>query len=187
MYGNTQTPILSPKGIDRVISRINIALSNIQWLSKIYQRAWLLNDAMSGDNRYVGKIYLSSSEYYDPIPQDNEIGVSVVVATGNEVHIGANSGTSFVEQEKERNLAIIFSVNLKAIDESIDYIFTEVLKEEVEIILDNVDGLEIQSYVDEDPRKVFEGLNIENFSLMKYPYAAFRFNIKVSYGGQRKC
>jgi hypothetical protein len=187
MYSKQQTPILNPKGIDKVISRINLYLSNIDWLTKIYQRAWVLNDSISNENKNVAKVYLSQNEYLEPIPQDNEMGISFVMATSEEIYVGQDSGNSFVEQEKERNLAIIFSVNLKAIDPTLDYVFTEYLKEEVELALDKVDDLEIVSYIDEDYRKVFEGLNITNLTLMKYPYGAFRFNIKVYYGGQRNC
>lgn len=187
MYSKQQSPIVNPKGIDRVISRINLSLSNITWLTKIYQRAWVLNDSISNENKSVAKVYLSQQEYFEPVPQDNEVGVSFIMATSEETYIGQDSGNSFVEQEKERNLAIIFSVNLQAIDPYMDFVFTENLKEEVELALDKVDGIEIISYVDEDYRKVFEGLNITNLTLMKYPYGAFRFNIKVYYGGQRNC
>lgn len=181
-----QNPILNPKGIDRVISDIVTKLSNISWLTKVYQRAWVLRENMTDAQKFVAKIYLQNGDYFEPIPQDNELGVCFTMVTSEEGY-GTDPNTDESEPLKSRNISLLFSVNLKEIDNTKDYVFTEELKEEAEVWLDKVEGLTINSYIDEDYRQVFSGLNISDFQLMQYPYAAFRFNCTVEYGGNRNC
>jgi hypothetical protein len=187
MYSSKeQTPISSPKGIDKVIANINLQLSGISWLTKTYQRAWVLKDSTEAQ-KFVAKIYLQNGEYIEPIPQDNEMGISMIMVTSPETHLIDEPNTNTFEAEKNRDIAIIFGINLKEIDPSKDYVFTEELKEEVELQLEKVDRLQVNSYVDEDYRQVFAGLNITEFNILQYPYAAFRFNCTVFYGGNRIC
>jgi hypothetical protein len=181
-----QTPISSPKGIDKVIANINLQLGDLTWLTKTYQRAWVLKDSTVAQ-KFVAKIYLQNGEYIEPIPQDNEMGISVVMVTSPETNLINEPNTDTFEAEKRRDIAIIFGVNLKEIDPSKDYVFTEELKEGVELQLEKVDRLQVNSYVDEDYRQVFAGLNITEFNILQYPYAAFRFNCTVFYGGYRNC
>lgn len=181
-----QAPIRFPKGIDKVIANINLKLSDLTWLTKTYQRAWVLKDSTEAQ-KFVAKIYLQGGEYLEPIPQDNEMGISVVMVTSAETNLLNDPTTDSYESEKRRDIAIIFGVNLKEIDPSKDYVFTEDLKEEVELQLEKVERLQINSYVDEDYRQVFAGLNITDFNILQYPYAAFRFNCTVFYGGLRNC
>ena len=180
-----QSPILSPVGLDRAIARINLALSSVSWLTQIYQRAWVLPETT--DNSFTAKVYLSQGDYYTPIPQDNEVGVSIVMATSPERYLEEEPTTSTYETRKERDIALIISCNLLQVDNSLDYVFTEPLKREIEVALANVDGFKINSYVDEDYRQVFSGLKFTDFQQMKFPYAAFRFNCTVYYGGRTEC
>jgi hypothetical protein len=69
------------------------------------------------------------------------------------------------------------------VDETKDYIFTEELKKQVEVILRaNPDVKSINSYFDEKPEDVFQGYDIDRSSqFLMYPYAGFRFNITIGY------
>ena len=181
-----QYSILNPVGLDKFIASANLVLSDITWLEAIYQRAYTQAYAQES-TVYEPRIYLSQSEYKNPIPQDNIKAQSFWLATGPERHLESEPNNDYFENQKSRDVALIVSANLRLIDEAKDYIFTEELKEEVEVMLNRINGLEVREYIDEDIRQVFSGFNITEFNIMQYPYVCFRFNCTVFYGGRRSC
>jgi ferredoxin-fold anticodon binding domain-containing protein len=82
-----------------------------------------------------------------------------------------------------------FGFNLKRIDPNKDYVFTEQLKHEVEVILKANKWIKtIDSYVDEKVDDVFEGYTIDPDSkYLMYPYSGFRFNCTVAYPEDAQC
>lgn len=190
-HNQQQVAILNPKGIDRVIEAICTKLDTISWLSNIFRRAWLINNSNTGSNNFTPMVYLQNMEYYNVLPNDNFTALAFVVVNGQERYINQNEVISHnFEPEKERSISVIFWVNLNKINPAKDYIFTEELKAQIEPLLADVDGLTIESYIDEDYRQIFSGYDISETEnkFFAYPYACFKFNCIVSYGGKyRNC
>ena len=130
---------------------------------------------------------MESGEYLTVLPNDKFKGMSFIMATSQETFVGDDYTTDTFQQERTRQAALIFWVNLKAIDPTKDYPFTEELKEEVEIQLADLDNLSIVSYIDENYREVFNGLNMGQNNYLMYPYAAFRFNLILNSYGNPNC
>ena len=186
-HNQIQNAIINPKGIDKVIEDICAELSSVSWLSNIFRRAWLINDANGGTSSLTPQVYLQDMEYYKVLPNDNFTALSFVTVTSPERYVSDMSNKNY-EAEKERDLSLIVWCNLQMINPSLDYIFTEILKEEIEIALSKI--VNISSYVDEDYRQIFSGYDISEIDnkFFAYPYAAFRFNFTANYGGKlRTC
>lgn len=182
-----QAGIINPLGLDRAISDINTLLEGVSWISHIYTRSFALQETVSNRERSFPKAYFESGEYLKTLPNDNFTGMSFFMATGAERYIGDNFSNANYQHTRERDLALFFWVNLKAIDPAKDYIFTEELKIDIENVLSKAENVRINSYLDEDYRQIFSGLFISDKTFMMYPYAAFRFNITVNYYGKRNC
>jgi len=190
-HNQIQRAILDPKGIDKVIEDICLSLSDVEWLSNIYRRAWLINNSVGANGLFTPMVYLQQMEYYNVLPNDNFSALSFIAVTSPERPINQTDvNTVGWEAQKERDIALVVWCNLEKIDNSMGYPFTEVLKNELEPLLGKVEGLTINSYVDEDYRQIFSGYDISETDnkFFAYPYAAFRFNCTAGYGGKyRSC
>lgn len=187
-HNQTQNAILSPRGIDKVIEDICTQLSSVSWLSNIYRRAWLISDANGGSSSFTPQVYLHDMAYYKVLPNDNFTALSFVTVTSPERYVADDFSNSNYEGQKERDLSLVIWCNLSRVNPSLDYIFTELLKEEIEPLISKI--VDINSYVDEDYRQIFSGYDISDVDnkFFAYPYAAFRFNCTASYGGKlRTC
>lgn len=186
-YANpTILAITNPIGLDRVIEDLRNDLSTIPWLEKCFGRAWTFSEKDETDETRkaklkVPKCYTSEGEYLNVLPNDNLIAQSFIACESEERWMAyVNTGP---DNPKERNLNIIFWVNLKQIDPNKEYIFTEELKKDVEkVIRPNPYVKSINSFFDEKPEDVFAGYDINKDSqYLMYPYAGMRFNITVGY------
>ena len=190
-HNQIQRAIIDPQGIDKVIEDICLSLSNITWLSNIYRRAWMINNSVGGNGSFTPMVYLQEMSYYNVLPNDNFSALSFVTITSPERRVNQTDvNTASWEAQKERDLAIVIWCNLERVDNSKDYPFVEELKTIIEPLLENVEGLTINSYVDEDYRQIFSGYDISETDnkFFAYPYAAFRFNCTAGYGGKyRSC
>lgn len=190
-HNQQQTPIINPKGIDKVIESICSKLSAVTWLSNIFRRAWTISNANGGSNSFTPMAYLSNMQYYNLLPNDNFTALSFVTVNGIERYSSEEEVNSHnYEPTKERNISVIFWCDLSKINSTKDYIFTEELKSEIEPLLSDVNGLVINSYIDEDYRQIFSGFDISEVDskFFSYPYAIFKFNCTVTYGGRyRTC
>jgi hypothetical protein len=79
----------------------------------------------------------------------------------------------------------VFWVNLKSIYD-LDYVYTELLKREVEKKLVQVELIDVVKYYDEDYQQVFKGFDFspKDSQLLTFPYAGFRFECTAYYGGK---
>jgi hypothetical protein len=187
----------NPTNFDRAIESLRSDLSLLPWLEKSFGRAWTFTDtgltyeggdippsrrvAMTVNSQLrVPKVYLGAGEYWNVLPNDALIAQSFMATSAEERWVDYQR---FTTNAKERNINVIFWMNLKRVDETKDYIFTEELKKQVEVILRaNPDVKSINSYFDEKPEDVFQGYDIDRSSqFLMYPYAGFRFNITIGY------
>jgi hypothetical protein len=182
-YNNpTILNIQAPVGIDTVIESIKDALGdNLLWLDKSFGRAWEFKETLP-DGRVikVPKVYIGEKEYINVLPNDFLVAQSFITVDGPE---SWNEFNRYEGSLKQRKLSIIFWVNLKEINPSKDYIFTEELKAEIESILKlHPSILSLDEYYDERTEDIFQGFSIgEETQYLMYPYSGMRFNLTVSY------
>jgi hypothetical protein len=192
-YINTLNPI--PIGIDRPIESLRSELeTNLIWLSKSFGRAYEFKEVdANGKLVRIPKCYTQKGEYLNVLPNDTLFtsGVaasSFIALEGKEDYYTFNK---FSGSTKRADLSIIFWCNLKLIDPSKDWIFTEELKADAEqVIKRNAFVEEIKQWVDERAEDVFDsydlqsiGYNVNDASTqyLMYPYSGFRALITVVY------
>jgi hypothetical protein len=182
----------TPVGLDAVIESIRADLSSIPWLQKSFGRAWEFTEKQaSGSVVRIPKVYQGEAEYLNVLPNDHMVAQSFIMADGAESW--SEYERTSMRNAKTRALKIIFWLNLHEIDSNSDYIFTEVLKKDVEKVLKaNPWITSIDQYVDEKAEDVFQGYinsgagtlstaddNVNQ--VLMYPYSGFRFNVTVGY------
>lgn len=167
----------SPVGLDAKIKAINEALLGLPWLTTQYERVWRVPE--TADKRIKTKFKLLSGDDFMTIAKDDEINAfSFFVAEGPETPI--DNG----QKAYEREVGLIMVLNLPNVLDGVSYIATEEIKLQVQDILLNIDFAEYLRYHDNDPRRVFSGIDLENtgYELAVWPYAALRFDLKLTYG-----
>jgi len=192
---NPLIPLLSnPIGLDKAIQDIQIALSDISWLEKIFGRAFEFN-AINTLGKRIKKpmVYIGNGEYYSVLPNDTFKSMCFFLTRGHEESEGYLTGNTLIY--KVRGISIIFWVNLKLIDPTNDYIFTEKLKTDVEKVLIHLPQVQdLENYNDQDADQIFASsgkakLGVSTpFNLadtpdayLMYPYSAFRMELSLKY------
>ena len=178
-----QEPIQNPVGIDRVIENICVALGELSWHENIFRRAFRVPEVSGKKTTTKAKTYLKNSNYYTVMANDNFKSMSFITVDSPEA-ISNEAISSEWNNSRSRDISIIFWVNLKRIYD-LDYVYTEVLKREIEKALSSVEEIELKKYIDEDFRQVFKGFDFTQTDLqfMTFPYAGFRFECTAEYGG----
>lgn len=182
--------ITAPQGIDKVIESIRVDLSALAWLAKSFGRAWEFKEPDAENPTIIHKIpkvwqgkdvTTTTGEYLPVLPNDHLQSQSFIACKNAEVWTEYTRATG---NPKERPLSIIFWFNLKLIDPTKDYIFTDVLKKDVEKILKANEHIKsINSFFDEKVEEVFEGYTINDAltQYLMYPYSGFRFDVTAAY------
>jgi hypothetical protein len=185
--------IASPIGLDKVIQNIQQALdTGLPWLDKSFGRAWEFKEVDPATEKIikVPKCYSGNGEYVNVLPNDFLKSQSFISVRNEETWPAYTRAT---DNSKSRELSVIFWFNLNQIDPSKDYIFTEVLKKDVEKILKvNPYVGAINKYFDERVEDVFDGYISQSESgrysvddtktqYLMYPYSGFRFDVTVAY------
>lgn len=185
--------ITSPIGLDAVIQSIQLQLSaGLTWLQKSFGRAWEFKEIDPATEKIikVPKCYSGSGEYINVLPNDFLKAQSFISARNEETWPAYTRATG---NSKQRELSIIFWFNLKEIDPTKDYIFTEELKKQVEKILKaNAYVASINKYYDERVEDVFDGyisqseagrysVDDAKTQYLMYPYSGFRFDVTVAF------
>jgi hypothetical protein len=193
-YQNPDIPLItSPIGLDKVIQNIQQALTaGLPWLEKSFGRAWEFKEVDPATEKIVRvpKCYSGSGEYINVLPNDFLKSQSFITVRNEETWPAYTRATG---NSKLRALSTIFWFNLKEIDSSKDYIFTEVLKKDVEKVLKaNAYVASIDKYFDERVEDVFDGyisqaesgrysVDDTKTQYLMYPYSGFRFDVTVAY------
>ena len=200
-YSNPEIySISNPQGIDKVIESIRIELATLTWLEKSFGRAWEFKekDPSPESNRIikVPKVWIGKDadtkkgEYMNVLPNDNLKSQSFISCRNEETWLEYDKSSG---NHKQRELSIIFWFDLRRIDDSKGYIFTEVLKKDVEKKLKaNKYIKSVNAFFDERAEDVFDGyisaaqmanytVDDPNTQYLMYPYSGFRFDVTVNY------
>lgn len=187
-YNNPTILAGGATGFDAAIESIRAALAAITWLDKSFGRAWEFKETLptDGKNITVPKVFIGQTngkegEYHNVLPNDFLKSQSFIRARGSEewTEFNRNGGSM-----KSRPVSVILWVNLKEIDVSKNYIFTEELKSDVEEILrSNPYTLSMDNYFDERVQDIFDGYDIvdETTQYLMYPYAGMRFDLTLTF------
>ncbi len=175
----------NPVDLDRSIECLRVSLQDIPWLQKAFHRAkeFAEKTGTAGTVIRVPKVYIKAGEYYPVMPNDSLKSFSFFRVTGGrnlddyEPHAVSNYATCPVD--------LIVWGNLKQIDKTKDYIFTEELIRDVLEVLQSNEDVELEGggIFDERPDDIFSGytLDVTQRDLLKYPYFAFRIAMSLRY------
>jgi hypothetical protein len=197
----------NPVGIDAVIQSIQQDLyAGLPWLTKSFGRAYEFKEAYQDESSvksqripkvFVGVTDTGQGEYYNVLPNDNITAQSFIAVKGFENWPLSDQFAKYNQNGLNRQLSVIFWVNLEQIDPSKKYIFTEELKIDVEKILKaNPFVSSLLRYVDERAEDVFDTYDLRtvNYTVdddatqyLMYPYAGFRFDVQVDYAEFATC
>lgn len=193
IYSNPKNLIIpNPVGLDVAIVELQKAIALLPYVSASFGRARIHKETVNGDIVTTPKVYQGEKDYYNPMPNDNFVSSTFMVATGPEK---CEDFELFGQNEFERDIAIIFWGNLSAIDNSKDYIFLEEIKEDfLKAIRYCKCFKSYNSYIDEKYNEVFKEFtsylnsqsrdtsNAEiNTQYLMYPYSGFRMNLTITY------
>jgi hypothetical protein len=193
IYSNPNNLIIpDPVGLDTAIVELQRAIAKIPYITAAFGRARTHKETVNGDIVTVPKVYQGEKEYYNPMPNGNFVSSTFIVATGPEK---CEEYVQNMQNEFERDVAIIFWGDLSQIDSSKDYIFLEKIKEEVLNAIKYCRCFKsYNSYVDEKYSEVFKEfstyLNSQSrdtsnaeitTQYLMYPYAGFRMNLTITY------
>jgi len=186
--------ISAPTGLDTAIESLRLSMAGLSWENTAFGRAWEFKEVDPGSGKVikVPKCYLGEGEYINVLPNDTlkTSSQSFIAVRGMERTIEYNQ---FSASSMERDVSLIFWMNLKEIDQAKDWIFTEQLKAEVEALIKaNPYVSNILAYYDERVEDVFDGYvdgsqggrySVEDTKTqyLMYPYTGFRFDLTLAY------
>jgi hypothetical protein len=177
----------NPKGLDFAISKIQNSLSSIDFLSKIFGRAWEIDDYRGDDKRLVTgsqgvrpKAFASSNingkdgNYYTLLPNDNLTSYCFFVPESREN----------IEHGKlaSRDMSLIFWGNLHKIDSSKKHPFLEEIKEQFYDVFELIGSIDVHGYTD-ITSEVWDGFDwtSNDNKNSRYPNMGFRIYFNLSY------
>lgn len=173
--------IPNPTDLDKSIQELQLGLSSISWLEKIFGRAKEVSRKLNNQVLREPMVYQGTSEYYPVLPNDTLKAYSFfrcVNGRSTEMY-EPNSPNNYYSVPTD----LIVWANIKKIDNSKDYIFTEELIHDVVAILNKYPSVLIQRIWDEKADSIFSGytLNLTHRDLLMYPYQAFRIEMVLNY------
>lgn len=189
-----QNPITNPVGLDAAIQATALKLeAGLDWLTA-FGRAFVFAER-TPDGRAINtpKVYASNGEYVNVFPNDNYAGFCFFYPMQAEEYEYAGPAFGTFGSTKRRTVALIFWLNLKRIDSAKDYVYTEVLKREIEKLLQRCPAVErINSYEDENVDKIYAEFELDENARFRaagttvtqwlmYPYAGMRFELQMAY------
>jgi hypothetical protein len=187
------TLISNPVNIDRPIQEIQEQLATLDWIEKCFGRSWLaVKSVPQGTTKklysvpqvWQGHTDGRPADMLEVLPNDN-LKSQVFFRVNDPITIRefVPNGDSMMRA----SLDIIFWFNLREIDPSIDYVYTELLKGQVQRVFANMtlspdsDLKPIRIW--ETAEQVFKGYDISRLAdaNLVHPWGGFRFECELTY------
>lgn len=185
-YKNQRVLIIdNPRGFDKAIASLQQSLSTVTYLTKVFGRAYIFKEVSDDKSITIPKVYTGGKEYENVMVNDNYISMCFFVATGPAEPINYQSLQS---NRYSREVSLIFWGNLKKINPSKDYVFSELIKSDLlKAISTNPYLLSVTSIEDDTYDNVFkefrgsERLYEGKTQYLQYPNTGIRINMVVTY------
>lgn len=174
----------NPVDLEAVIETLRAALSSLTWLEKSFGRAKEVART-APDGRGVERqpmAYTSGKEYYPVLPNDSLKAYSFFRVSGPRTI--DNYAPNVPQHYASAPVDLIVWANLKKVDKTKDYIFTEELIRDVMTVLNlNPDVQEVVRVWDDRVEDIFRGYSLEpaHRDLLMYPYQAFRVEMNLRF------
>ena len=164
--------IPNPIGLDAEIQDLQLAFASLPWLTKSFGRAREVNK--------IPMVYQGTSEYYPAMPND-----ALRAYSSFRLNLDKRAN-DYMDSDTllffTAPVDMIFWANLRSIDNSKDYVFTEELIRDVLAILAQNVNVTVVRIWDERPEDIFKNYEISKHrDLLMYPYAAFRIETLIRY------
>ena len=174
--------IADPVLLDLEIQNIQTVLGTLTWLEKSFGRAFK-GTRLKGNQKvnYPAIFQEWKKDYYDAFPNDNIISYSFIYPDPSEVTEYSNKG----KHQIERNISIILFFNLIKIDaDTLQYRFTEKLKEDVIIKLATLKPNKLQiNKITDEVEEVFNDFTVDEIKpeYLQDKYGALKFECIIFY------
>ena len=173
--------ITDPVLLDKEIKNIQTVLSTLSWLEKSFGRAFKGVRLKEGRKVTYPAIFQQwKKDYYDAFPNDNIKSYSFIFPDPGEITEYNIKG----KHEIQRNISIILFFDLEQIDNTLQYRFIELLKEDVIIVLATLKPgkLEINDITD-DVEEVFSDFTVDEIKteFLGDKYGALKFECTIFY------
>ena len=173
--------ITDPVLLDKEIKNIQTVLSTLPWLEKSFGRAFKGIRLKEGRKVTYPAIFQQwKKDYYDAFPNDNIKSYSFIFPEPSEITEYNIKG----KHEIQRDISIILFFDLQQIDNTLQYRFIELLKEDVIIVLATLKPgkLEINDITD-DVEEVFSDFTVDEIKteFLGDKYGALKFECTIFY------
>ena len=173
--------ITDPVLLDKEIKNIQTVLGTLSWLEKSFGRAFKGVRLKEGRKVTYPAIFQQwKKDYYDAFPNDNIKSYSFIFADPSEITEHTIKG----KHEIQRNISIILFFDLEQIDNTLEYRFIELLKEDIITVLATLKPgkLEINDITD-DVEEVFSDFTVDEIKteFLKDKYGALKFECTIFY------
>lgn len=171
-------PALSdPTGIDKVVTNVQNALAQIDWMEYSFGRAYKRKELRNQQGYYAPFVYQAKREYLNVEPQDDVTAYCFTeVSDSRSVR---QYDTHRKDWFQDQNISVVVFANLELIDNQDDSIFTEKLIEEVAYMLNSVSQIASIDTIEEGLESAFANYDY-NDDFIKINYGAFKINCTVS-------
>ncbi len=184
--------IPNPRGLDKSIASLQQSLSSVNYLSKIFGRAYIFKENRNDSVVIVPKVYTGNNEYENVIVNDNYTSMCFFVATGPSTPIDYVHNS--ISNSYKREIALIFWGNLKKINPSLNYVFSELIKSDLLKALSNNAYINTINKIEDDTyenvfkefrgsEKLYEGRT----QYLEYPYTGIRIDLEVKFDDGFSC
>lgn len=189
------TTITNPVGIDRVIQSIQLAYTtNLTWLESSFGRAFVMQNKTESarlesvlsrsDTKFPVVWQGDNIDRLNVLANDNLDSYSFFFKDGSETAI---EWEQFNQNKWECEISNIFWLDLKRVDSSKTYLYSEELLEDIKRVIRNTvfsdgDSVEILS-ITEEPSEIFQEftLDLSETQHLTYPKHGFRIKLKAIY------
>jgi hypothetical protein len=165
-------------GIDLAIENINNLLIQLSWLDHTFGIAKRSKEIIGGNEVVYPEVYAKDGRYTNLMTNRDYKTFSFVQL--NDPFSSFDFDSNERDYLKQYNISIIFQVNLKYIDSSKNYVFTNELINNVLQKLQNVSDLKfVNGYKEFDNVWASYSLNQADSQAMKYPYDSFKLDFEL--------
>jgi len=190
-YVNPTASAINTIGLDGVITSLQSKFALLSWLPKVFHRAYIHREISNGRTATVPRVWISSNEWYNCLPNDNITAQAFFLPTSDET---VSEFDNHVDPLMKADISLIVWCNTEKLSNHTTGPSLANEKADVLSILKNHDSvLSIQSVIDRSAKDIYREFDIfgglisgsdqastfTHYTMM--PYAGFRVNFSVKF------